>query len=73
MAETGGPVAVITGNGHARGDWGAPDALQHADPDLKLLTIGQLESRPDGQVPYDLWLVTDAVVRPDPCATFKQR
>jgi uncharacterized iron-regulated protein len=73
MAETGGPVAVITGNGHARGDWGAPDALQHADPDLKLLTIGQLESRPDGQVPYDLWLVTDAVDRPDPCATFKQR
>jgi len=73
IAETGGPVAVITGNGHVRGDWGVPRALRRAAPDLTVLTIGQFESTPDPKTPFDLWLVSDPVKRPDPCDTFDQR
>lgn len=71
LDQTGGPVAVITGNGHARTDWGLPHALGLVAPDVRLLSIGQLEAAPDGPVPYDLWLVTAPAERPDPCAAFK--
>ncbi len=73
FAETGGPVAVITGNGHARRDWGVPQALQRVAPELEVLSVGQFESGPEADAPFDLWLVTDPVKRPDPCTTFEQR
>ncbi|MBT8454777.1 MAG: ChaN family lipoprotein [Rhodobacteraceae bacterium] len=73
MAETGGPVAVITGNGHARRDWGIPAALEAAAPDLSILSIGQFETSRDGPQPFDLWLVTDPEPREDPCIAFKSR
>lgn len=69
--ETGGPVIVITGTGHARTDWGAPSALRHAAPDLRILSIGQFEEPPGDTPPYDVWLVTDAHPRPDPCEAFR--
>ncbi|WP_460272472.1 ChaN family lipoprotein [Celeribacter sp. ULVN23_4] len=69
-AETGGPVAVITGNGHARTDWGMPSVLALAAPNVTVLSIGQLEGLPDETPPYDLWLVTEPVERDDPCADF---
>ncbi len=72
-AETGGPVAVITGNGHARTDWGIPRALGRAMPELTQLSIAQLEGAPEGEVPYDLWLVTEAAEREDPCLAFSDR
>ena len=34
LAESSGPVVVITGNGHARLDWGAPRMLERARPDI---------------------------------------
>ncbi|PTQ70769.1 ChaN family lipoprotein [Celeribacter persicus] len=68
--DTGGPVAVITGNGHARTDWGMPAALSLAAPELRVLSIGQLEDTPEETPPYDLWLVTLPVERDDPCAGF---
>lgn len=75
LAETGGPVAVITGSGHARTDWGIPAALRRAAPDLRVLSIGQLEDQ--GTVPsdppFDLWLVTEPAERPDPCAGLRAR
>ncbi len=40
---TGGPVAVITGNGHARRDQGIPSVLALAAPELSVLSVGQLE------------------------------
>ena len=43
MDATGGPVAVITGNGHARRDQGIPAVLAAAAPDLTVLSIGQIE------------------------------
>ena len=43
MDDTGGPVAVITGNGHARRDWGMPAMLARAAPDLDVWVLGQTE------------------------------
>nr|WP_241427672.1 ChaN family lipoprotein [Fertoeibacter niger] len=70
MAETGGPVAVITGTGHARRDQGVPAALALAAPNLSVLSIGQTEADPGPDAPFDLWLVTPPVDRGDPCAAF---
>lgn len=71
LAETGGPVAVITGSGHARTDWGMPAALAVAAPEVSVLALGQAESDPGADAPWDLWIVTDPVERPDPCAAFR--
>jgi uncharacterized iron-regulated protein len=71
-AETGGPVVVITGNGHARRDWGVPALLARAAPDLSVLTVGQYEETAEDAPPFDLWLVTEPAERPDPCAAFRQ-
>lgn len=71
MAETGGPVVVITGTEHARTDRGAPAILRAADPGLRILSVGQMEAAPDTPPPFDLWLVTGGVAgRGDPCAAF---
>ena len=68
-----GPVvAVITGNGHARKDWGVPVYLARVSPGLKIHSLGQGEA---GQSPAGTF---DAVERNaqtpdrgDPCAAFK--
>lgn len=71
LAETGGPVVVITGTGHARTDHGAPAILSRALPDATVLSVGQMEAAPDTAPPYDLWLVTKGVAtRGNPCAAF---
>ncbi len=70
-AETGGPVVVITGTGHARTDHGIPAKLALAAPGLSVVAVGQLESDPGAEAPFDLWIVTGAVDRPDPCAAFQ--
>ncbi len=72
MLETGGPVALITGNGHARTDWGVPRMLGRALPDATVISVGQFEAAPSGPVPHDLWLVTEPAERPDPCLAFRQ-
>lgn len=65
------PVAVITGNGHIREDWGAPATLAQAAPHLEIFTLVQSEegSAPDGG--FDLMLDATAPDRPDPCAAFR--
>lgn len=71
LADTRGPVVVITGNGHARTDWGMPRALKSAAPDATVLSIGQV-SRDETDPPFDLWIFTENVVRDhDPCDAFK--
>ncbi len=71
LAETGGPVAVIAGNGHLRSDWGMPALLQRAAPAVTMRIIGQGEGSapPDGT--FDTVLDAPAVDRPDPCAAFR--
>lgn len=71
LAETGGPVAVITGSGHARRDQGLAVPLALVAPDARLLAISQFEETAPDAPPYDLWLVTAATPREDPCAAFK--
>ena len=70
-AETGVPVAVITGSGHARTDWGMPAALAVAAPEVSVLTLGQAESDPGPEAPWDLWIVTEPIERPDPCESLR--
>ncbi len=70
LEETGGPVVVITGSGHARTDWGMPAALQRAAPAVRVVSLGQLEDEPEGASPYDSWRVAEPTERDDPCAGF---
>lgn len=71
LEETGGPIVVITGNGHARKDWGVPSYVARVSPDVEMFALGQGE---DGGVPnggFDMVLDAPAVDRPDPCAVFE--
>lgn len=70
LDETGGPVAVITGNGHARRDRGVPVYLEAARPGMQVIAVGQFEGAPDGDPPFDFWRVTDPADRDDPCGAF---
>ncbi|RMF36794.1 MAG: hypothetical protein D6754_10765 [Alphaproteobacteria bacterium] len=70
LDETGGPVLVITGNGHARTDWAAPFLLRRARSDLAVEAVGQIESTAASDAPFDRVLQTDPVERPDPCTAF---
>ena len=68
---TGGPVAVITGTGHARNDWGVPALLALAAPELSVFSVGQFETDRGPNAPFDRVRVTAPVDRPDPCAAFQ--
>jgi uncharacterized iron-regulated protein len=71
LAETGGPVAVITGNGHARMDRGLAVYLAKARPEVAIRSLGQSE---DGHISgqFDLVLDASSVERPDPCLAFRK-
>ncbi|PQO24797.1 hypothetical protein C2I36_00870 [Rhodobacteraceae bacterium WD3A24] len=69
-AAHGGPVAVITGNGHARTDHGVPATLARAAPELSVLSVGQVEEE-SAAAPFDRVVVTSAPERAqDPCTVF---
>lgn len=69
---TGGPVVVITGNGHARRDWGVPATIALLRPDLEVLSIAQDEDGSGIAGGFDLLLPGPSVERPDPCEGFRQ-
>jgi uncharacterized iron-regulated protein len=68
----GAPVILITGNGHARTDWGVPAYLARVRPDLVVESVGQGEARvaPEGTFS---WVHDHAFVpeREDPCKAFQ--
>lgn len=70
LDETGGPVVVITGNGHARRDWGVPSYIGRVS-EASVLSLGQSEDgvEPDGG--FDLILDAPGVERPDPCESLR--
>lgn len=70
--ETGGPVAVITGNGHARKDRGIPTFLSRMEPGLRLFVLGQSE---DGSIEgeYDAVIDSPEAERENPCLAFKKQ
>lgn len=73
LEQVGAPVVVITGNGHARRDWGVPSYLARVVPDVPVFVLGQSE---DGAMPeggFDLIVDAPAVDRPDPCEAFLNR
>ncbi|ROU01029.1 ChaN family lipoprotein [Histidinibacterium lentulum] len=69
--ETGGPVVVITGNGHARTDWGVPASIRGARPDVEVFALGQFEGAAEQDAPYDEVVIAAPVARGDPCAAFR--
>ena len=71
LEETGGPVVLITGNGHARTDWAVPAMIAMAAPEVSVMSVGQFESEPEADIPFDLWRVTEPAERDDPCAAFQ--
>jgi uncharacterized iron-regulated protein len=70
LAETGGPVVVIAGSGHARRDQGIPAAVSAAAPGVGVLSLAFLEAPPAAPL-WDLWLVTPPAERDDPCAALQ--
>lgn len=71
FGQTGGPVVLITGNGHARSDWAVPAMIALAAPEVSVVSVGQFEAEPGPDAPFDLWRVTDPAERGDPCAGFQ--
>lgn len=67
----GSPIILITGNGHARNDWGVPIYLKRVRPDLTVFSYGQGENDISPPGTYDA-LIPDAPApdRADPCAAF---
>lgn len=71
-----GPVALITGNGHARADRGAPAYLRRAAPDLRALSVGMIEVTGEsaaGAEPFDFTIHTAPHDRGDPCAALLEK
>ncbi|SIS66821.1 Uncharacterized iron-regulated protein [Roseivivax lentus] len=68
----GAPVVVITGNGHARPDWGAPALVALADAGVSIATFGQgEEGGPPLDGGFDAVEIAPPVDRGDPCAAFR--
>lgn len=72
LKATGGPVAVITGNGHARMDWGMPALMAFAAPEVRIFALGQGENGNAAEGVFALTLDAPAPERGDPCAAFNQ-
>lgn len=72
LGETGGPVVVITGNGHARRDWGMSRYIQFVAPDVAIFTIGQSENGALAGT-FDWIIDSPAPERSDPCDAFKKQ
>lgn len=76
LDDTGGPVVVITGDGHARNDWGIPAMIHAARPGVTVFSLGQLETgaKTDPSLdapPFDQVITSPAVAdRGNPCKVF---
>ncbi|WP_417524304.1 ChaN family lipoprotein [Marinovum sp.] len=71
LDQTGGPVAVITGNGHARRDWGLPKVLERVAPEARVFVLMQGEGDVVPEGGHDEVVFAPPVERDDPCATFR--
>ncbi|WP_372613146.1 ChaN family lipoprotein [Aquicoccus sp.] len=71
MNETGGPVVVITGNGHARKDWGMPVYLERVMPEAKVFSLAIAEEG-EAEGAFDAVEEVPVAEREDPCAAFRK-
>lgn len=82
LASTGKRAVVITGNGHARHDWGVPLFLQQLKPGARIVSITMTEVGADRLTPSayataqpawsDYTLFTPAHDRGDPCVGIRE-
>lgn len=82
LASSGERAVVITGNGHARRDWGVPVFLQRLRPEARIVTITLAEVTADRREPgaypgaqaawTDFTIFTLTHDRGDPCAGIPQ-
>lgn len=84
-----GAAVLLTGNGHARDDRGAPRYMRRLAPRLKVATVLFVEASADtakpgdptralrrtadGKVAADAVVLTARVERPDPCVKMRER
>jgi hypothetical protein len=68
---------LITGNGHARTDRGAPAYLRLVTPRLTVLSVGMIELERGvdpgvaaRRLPFDYVWFSEPIERADPCAGF---
>lgn len=67
-----GQVVVIAGDGHANRSDGIPALIGLSNPDVSVLSLGQLEAYPvTDDSPYDAYIISPAPERDDPCADFE--
>jgi len=73
----GGRAVLITGNGHARTDRGAPAYLRLVAPQVAVLSVGMIELAPGADpaaaaqgLPFDYVWFSGPAEREDPCAGF---
>ena len=71
IALTDGPVAVITGYGHKRTDWGLAVYVLRVDPFVTLYSLGQAEAEAPLEGRFDAIINSSPVERDDPCAAFQ--
>ncbi|MBS8227006.1 hypothetical protein DYI42_12255 [Vannielia litorea] len=72
LAETGGPVVVIAGNGHAREDWGVPALLARLPDAPQVASLGQFEGEAaEADAPFDATALSPPTPRDDPCRAFR--
>lgn len=72
LAATGGPVVVITGNGHVRKDWGVSALLEKAQPGLGVFAMGLVEGDGEEEGQFDDVERFPEAKREDPCAVFEK-
>lgn len=63
-----GQVVVITGSGHADRRRGMPALVAVAAPDLRVVSLGQLEQEPAEPEAFDAYLLAPPPGRDHPCA-----
>lgn len=80
LHETGGPVVLVTGTGHARKDRAAPSYLARLAPQARVFVLGQGEcdgadcaaAQAEAEGLYDMLALTAPTNRPDPCAALRK-
>ena len=69
----GGQVVVIAGSGHADKERGAPALIALAEPEARVVSLGQFEGGPPHAEGFDAILHAPAPRRGDPCASVTAR
>lgn len=80
LRETGGPVVLVTGTGHARKDRAVPSYLARLAPKARIFVLGQGEcsgadcdtAQAEAAGLYDMLALSAPATRPDPCAALRK-